>query len=65
MTDDAINPETVAGLAAKLDTRCEEEELFASELFGDHESVDGEPHEPEILFRIGPFDTAAIRESAE
>ncbi|WP_221177852.1 diaminobutyrate acetyltransferase [Salinisphaera orenii] len=53
------------GFAAKLDTRCEEEELFASELFGDHESVDGEPHEPEILFRIGPFDTAAIRESAE
>lgn len=50
------------GFARKLDTLCEEEELFGSELFG---SDDGEPHEPEILFRIGPFDTAAIREQSE
>lgn len=48
------------GLARRLDTGCEEEELFSSELFGEHSD---EPHEPEILFRIGPFDTAVLRES--
>ena len=45
------------GLAKKLGTQCEEDELFGSELFGDD---DGEPHEPEILFRIGPIDPAAV-----
>ncbi len=38
--------------AEKLDTEVEETELFGAELFG---GDDGD-HEPEILFRIGPFD---------
>ncbi len=43
-------------LAKKLGAEVEETELFGQELFGDD---DGE-HEPEILFRIGPFDTQTI-----
>ena len=46
------------GLARRVDTDVSESELFSSEMFGD---FDDEPHDPEILFRIGPFDTAAIR----
>lgn len=45
------------GLARKLGTDVTETELFAVELFGD--SGD---HEPETLFRIGPFDTQKIPE---
>lgn len=48
-------------LAKKLGTRCEEDELFASELFGDD---DGQPHEPEILFRIGPIDPATLADAS-
>lgn len=46
------------GLARRIGTEVDENELFSSEMFGD---FDDEPHEPEILFRIGPFDTADIR----
>ncbi|WP_353177977.1 diaminobutyrate acetyltransferase [Salinisphaera sp. T5B8] len=45
------------GLARRLDTDVAESELFSSEMFGD---FDDEPHEPEILFRIGPFDRARV-----
>lgn len=48
-------------LAEKLGAEVEETELFGAELFGDeggHKDEGG--HEPEILFRIGPFDTQAI-----
>lgn len=46
------------GLARHLDTDIDESELFSSEMFGD---FDGEPHEPEILFRIGSFNIDDIR----
>lgn len=41
------------GFARKLGVEVTETELFGSEHFPDPES-----HEPEILFRIGPFDAA-------
>lgn len=44
------------GLARRLNCALAESELFSSELFGDFD--DPEPHEPENLFRIGPFDSA-------
>lgn len=46
------------GLARRLDTEVSESELFSSDMFGDFE--EDEPHEPEILFRIGPFDRDSI-----
>lgn len=46
------------GLARRLGTDLDESELFGSELFDDFN--DDEPHEPEILFRIGPFDAKAV-----
>ncbi|WP_353224814.1 diaminobutyrate acetyltransferase [Salinisphaera hydrothermalis] len=46
------------GLARRLDTYVEETELFSSDLFGD---FDDQEHEPEILFRIGPFDAKTVR----
>ena len=45
------------GLARRLETDVAESELFSSDMFGD---FDDEPHEPEILFRIGPFDRARV-----
>lgn len=62
--DTTISPDNTAsmalfrGLARRLDTDVAESELFAAELFGG-----GDAHEPEILFRIGPFDTQSIPES--
>ncbi|WP_423823787.1 diaminobutyrate acetyltransferase [Salinisphaera sp. SPP-AMP-43] len=50
-------------LARRLDTGIEESELFSSDMFGEFES--DEPHEPEILFRIGPFDRAAVERASE
>lgn len=50
------------GLARRLDTYVEERELFASDLFGD---FDDEEHEPEILFRIGPFDAMSVRRALD
>jgi len=50
------------GLARRLDTYVEETVLFASDLFGD---FDDEEHEPEILFRIGPFDAKTVRGALE
>lgn len=47
-------------LAQKLETECDERELFASELFGDDAD---DPHEPEILFRIGPIDRSKLPEA--
>ncbi|WP_348762333.1 diaminobutyrate acetyltransferase [uncultured Salinisphaera sp.] len=45
------------GLARRLDTGMEENELFSAELFDAFdEGEPHDPHEPEILFRIGPFD---------
>lgn len=46
------------GLARRLDAEIDESELFGSELFDDYD--DDEPHEPEILFRIGPFGGTAV-----
>jgi len=46
------------GLARRLGAHIEESELFGSDLFDDYN--DDEPHEPEILFRIGPFDAKAV-----
>jgi len=59
--DTTISPDNVPsmalfrGFARKLDTEVTESELFAAELFGD----EGD-HEPEILFRIGPFNPSSI-----
>ncbi len=59
--DTTVGPSNTAsmalfrGFAEKLGTEVEEEELFASEVFGDS----GE-HEPEVLFRIGPFDSRQV-----
>lgn len=59
--DTTISPSNTAsmalfrGFARKLGTDVTETELFAAELFGDEGG-----HEPEILFRIGPFDTRNI-----
>lgn len=50
------------GLARRLNTDVVESELFSSEMFGDFE--EDEPHEPEILFRIGPFDRDAVAAAA-
>ena len=50
------------GLARRLDTEVAESELFSSEMFGDFE--DDAPHEPEILFRIGPFDRSGIERAS-
>jgi L-2,4-diaminobutyric acid acetyltransferase len=47
------------GLARRLDCAVAESELFPSALFADFEAQDG-PHDPEILFRIGPFDRADV-----
>lgn len=41
-------------LAERIDAGCEEEELFSAEMFDNEQ-------EAEHLFRIGPFDTTAIR----
>lgn len=64
--DTTISPSNTAsmalfrGLARKLGTDVTETELFSASLFGD----DGD-HEPEILFRIGPFDQSAIPEDPQ
>lgn len=64
--DTTIGPSNVAsqalfrGLARRLDCDVTENELFSHDLFAVHASGD-EPHEPEILFHIGPFDRTAIR----
>lgn len=64
--DTTISPSNEAskglfrGLARKLDTECEESELFGCHLFGDHDDED-ESHEAEILFRIGPFDRERVQ----
>ncbi|MGN8159271.1 diaminobutyrate acetyltransferase [Salinisphaera sp. RV14] len=50
------------GLARRLDTEVAESELFSSEMFGDFEA--DEPHEPEILFRIGPFDRDSVERAS-
>ncbi len=41
--------------ASKLETECIETEYFTGEMFG------GEDHEPEDLFRIGPFSSNTVR----
>lgn len=49
------------GLARRLDAPLDETELFSAELFDAFD--EGEPHaphEPEILFRIGPFDADSV-----
>lgn len=43
------------GFARKLGTDVTETELFSADLFGE-----GGEHEPEILFRIGPFDPRTL-----
>lgn len=50
------------GLARRLNTEVKESELFSSEMFGDFE--DDAPHEPEILFRVGPFDRDTIERAS-
>lgn len=59
--DTTISPSNEAsmalfrGLARKLGTNVSENELFAADLFGA-----GGGHEPEILFRVGPFEANQI-----
>lgn len=61
--DTTISPSNTAsmalfrGFARKLGTDVTETELFSADLFGD-----GGDHEPEVLFRIGPFDTQSLPE---
>lgn len=43
------------GFARRLDAEVEE-----TELFGVHHFPDGAAHEPEVLFRIGPFSRDAV-----
>ena len=56
--DTTIGPSNTAserlfrGLARRLYADIDENELFSSAMFGD---FDDQPHDPEILFRIGPF----------
>lgn len=47
-------------LARKLGTEVTESELFGAHLFGDSGSG---VHEPEVLFRIGPFESQSIPET--
>ncbi len=42
-------------LASHLKTECNESDYFSAEMFG------GEGHEPEDLFRIGPFSSTIVR----
>ncbi|SRR6056297_1720720 len=42
-------------LASHLETECNESDYFSAEMFG------GEEHEPEDLFRIGPFSSKIVR----
>lgn len=49
------------GLARRLGADIQDNELFSSELFDAFDAGEPhEPHEPEHLFRIGPFDAAAV-----
>lgn len=63
--DTTVGPSNAASMALfrrfadKLGTEVEESELFGSALFGPADNT-SEPHEPEILFRIGPFSTQDI-----